>query len=113
MMGSGAEGEERSIRAAEMALHNPLLGDISVKSAKGMLVNITGGADMTLFEVDKAARRSRRGLNESANIIFGKRSTLHGGPNTGVHRRHRHRGGDLVNLTRRADGRTYPPCSQC
>ena len=73
MMGSGqAEGEERSIRAAEMELHNPLLGDISVKSAKGMLVNITGGADMTLFEVDKAAQKiTEEVTDESANIIFG------------------------------------------
>lgn len=55
-----------------MALHNPLLGDISVKTAKGMLVNITGGSDMTLFEVDKAAQKITEEVqDEAANIIFG------------------------------------------
>lgn len=58
MMGSGeAEGENRALRAAEMALANPLLGDISIKDAKGLLVNITGGSDLTLFEVDEAGDR--------------------------------------------------------
>lgn len=53
-------------------MHNPLLGDISIKSAKGMLVNITGGSDMTLFEVDQAAQRiTDEVADESANIIFG------------------------------------------
>ncbi len=55
-----------------MALHNPLLGDISVKTAKGMLVNISGGSDMTLFEVDRAAQKITEEVqDESANIIFG------------------------------------------
>nr|CCA15485.1 cell division protein ftsZ putative [Albugo laibachii Nc14] len=73
MMGSGeAEGENRALRAAEAALANPLLGDISVKDAKGMLVNITGGSDLTLFEVDEAAERVTREIEDShANIIFG------------------------------------------
>ena len=73
IMGTGqASGEDRAIRAAEDALRNPLLGEVSVKSAKGMLVNITGGPDMTLFEVDKAAQRVTEEVeDETANIIFG------------------------------------------
>lgn len=73
IMGTGqASGEDRAIRAAEDALKNPLLGEVSVKSAKGMLVNITGGPDMTLFEVDKAAQRVTEEVeDETANIIFG------------------------------------------
>ncbi|RHY53900.1 hypothetical protein DYB30_012728 [Aphanomyces astaci] len=73
MMGSGeAEGDNRALRAAEDALHNPLLGDVSVKAAKGMLVNITGGPDMTLFEVDAAAERVTQEVEDPlANIIFG------------------------------------------
>ncbi|CAK4085946.1 unnamed protein product [Aphanomyces euteiches] len=73
MMGSGeAEGENRALRAAEAALYNPLLGDVSVQAAKGMLVNITGGADMSLFEVDAAAERVTQEVEDPlANIIFG------------------------------------------
>ncbi|KAF0694868.1 Aste57867_14268 [Aphanomyces stellatus] len=73
MMGSGeADGENRALRAAEAALYNPLLGDVSVQAAKGMLVNITGGPDMTLFEVDAAAERVTQEVEDPlANIIFG------------------------------------------
>lgn len=73
MMGSGeAEGDNRALKAAEDALANPLLGDISVKDAKGMLVNITGGPDLTLFEVDAAAERVTEEVEDPlANIIFG------------------------------------------
>ncbi|KAJ0408479.1 hypothetical protein P43SY_006409 [Pythium insidiosum] len=73
MMGSGeAEGENRALEAAEAALANPLLGDISIKEAKGMLVNITGGSDLTLFEVDEAAARVTEEIEDPhANIIFG------------------------------------------
>jgi cell division protein FtsZ len=74
IMGTGqAEGEDRAVRAASDALKNPLLdGDMSVKSAKGMLVNITGGADLTLFEVDMAAQHITKEIeDENANIIFG------------------------------------------
>ena len=73
IMGTGqASGEDRALRAAEDALQNPLLGQVSIKSAKGMLVNITGGPDMTLFEVDKAAQRVTEEVeDEHANIIFG------------------------------------------
>jgi cell division protein FtsZ len=72
MMGTGeAEGESRSVRAAEAAISNPLLEDTSMAGARGLLINITGGDDMTLFEVDQAANRIREEVDEEANIIFG------------------------------------------
>lgn len=72
MMGSGeAEGENRAIVAAEAAISNPLLDNSSMKGARGVLINITGGADMTLFEVDAAANRIRDEVDPEANIIFG------------------------------------------
>lgn len=72
MMGNGeAEGERRAIEAAEAAIANPLLDDISMKGARGVLINITGGLDMTLFEVDEAANRIRDEVDGDANIIFG------------------------------------------
>lgn len=75
MMGTGeAEGEHRAIEAAERAIANPLLDDISMKGARGVLINITGGPDLTLFEVDEAANRIREEVDPEANIIVG--STL-------------------------------------
>ncbi|MGE4218412.1 MAG: cell division protein FtsZ [Alphaproteobacteria bacterium] len=72
MMGTGeAEGEERAIKAAESAISNPLLDDITMKGARGVLINITGGLDMTLFEVDEAANRIREEVAGEANILFG------------------------------------------
>ena len=72
MMGTGeANGERRSIQAAEAAISNPLLDDVSMKGARGVLINITGGYDMTLFEVDEAANRIRDEVDPDANIIFG------------------------------------------
>src|ERR1700734_956975 len=72
MMGTGeAEGDRRSIDAAEAAISNPLLEDVSMKGARGVLINITGGLDMTLFEVDEAANRVREEVDPNANIIFG------------------------------------------
>lgn len=72
MMGTGeVEGENRAIRAAEAAISNPLLEDTSMAGAKGLLINITGGDDLTLFEVDQAANRIREEVAEDANIIFG------------------------------------------
>jgi cell division protein FtsZ len=72
MMGTGeAEGEDRARKAAESAINNPLLEDISMAGARAVLINITGGYDMTLFEVDEAANRIRREVDEDANIIFG------------------------------------------
>jgi cell division protein FtsZ len=72
MMGTGeAAGERRAIEAAEAAIANPLLDDVSMKGARGVLINITGGYDMTLFEVDEAANRIRDEVDPEANIIFG------------------------------------------
>ncbi|HZT18172.1 MAG TPA: cell division protein FtsZ [Dongiaceae bacterium] len=72
MMGTGeAEGPNRAIAAAEAAISNPLLDDVSMKGARGVLINITGGLDMTLFEVDEAANRIRGEVDPEANIIFG------------------------------------------
>jgi len=72
MMGTGeADGENRAIRAAELAISNPLLEDNNMSGARGLLINITGGEDMTLFEVDQAANRIREEVDEEANIIFG------------------------------------------
>ncbi|MGE0223965.1 MAG: cell division protein FtsZ [Acetobacteraceae bacterium] len=72
MMGTGeAEGENRAIRAAEAAINNPLLEDTSMAGARGLLINITGGDDLTLFEVDQAANRIREEVDEEANVIFG------------------------------------------
>ncbi len=72
MMGTGeADGENRAIRAAEAAISNPLLEDTSMSGARGLLINITGGDDMTLFEVDQAANRIREEVDDEANIIFG------------------------------------------
>jgi len=72
MMGTGeAEAERRSILAAEAAISNPLLDEVSMKGARGVLINITGGMDMTLYEVDEAANRIRDEVDPDANIIFG------------------------------------------
>jgi len=72
IMGTGeAQGENRAIQAAEQALSNPLLDDSNMKGAKGVLINITGGMDITLFEIDEAANRIKEEVDEDANIIFG------------------------------------------
>jgi cell division protein FtsZ len=72
MMGTGeATGEERARKAAEMALANPLIDDLSLSGAKGVLLSIIGGPDMTLFEVDEAASRVRQEVDADANIIVG------------------------------------------
>ncbi|MCB9948925.1 MAG: cell division protein FtsZ [Rhodospirillaceae bacterium] len=72
MMGTGqAEGDRRAVMAAEAAISNPLLDDVSMKGARGVLINITGGLDMTLYEVDEAANRIRDEVDPEANIIFG------------------------------------------
>ena len=75
MMGTGeADGENRAVEAADKAVSNPLLDEISLRGAKGVLINITGGADLTLFELDEAANRIREEVDPDANIIVG--STL-------------------------------------
>lgn len=72
MMGTGeAEGDRRAVQAAEAAISNPLLEDTNMQGARGVLVNITGGNDMTLFEVDEACNRIRDEVDPDANIIFG------------------------------------------
>ncbi|MEI9888484.1 MAG: cell division protein FtsZ [Rhizomicrobium sp.] len=72
MMGTGeAEGEDRAAKAADMAISNPLLDDVSMKGARGVLINITGGPDLMLFEVEQAANRIRAEVDPDANIIFG------------------------------------------
>ncbi|MEM5476849.1 cell division protein FtsZ [Pacificibacter sp. AS14] len=72
MMGTGeAEGEDRAIQAAEKAIANPLLDEMSLMGAKGVLINITGGDDLTLFELDEAANRIREEVDPEANIIVG------------------------------------------
>ena len=72
MMGEGeGEGENRALKAAQAAIANPLLDDVSMKGAKGVLINITGGYDMTLFEVDEAANEVRREVDIDAHIILG------------------------------------------
>lgn len=72
MMGTGeATGDKRATMAAEAAISNPLLDDVSLKGARAALINITGGPDMTLFEVDEAANRIREEIDPDANIIFG------------------------------------------
>ena len=72
MMGTGeASGEGRAIAAAEAAIANPLIDDVSLKGAKGLIINITGGKDITLYEVDEAANRIKQEVDEEANIIYG------------------------------------------
>ena len=72
MMGTGeAEGEDRAMKAAEAAISNPLLDDVSMKGARALLINITGGPDLTLLEADQAANRIRAEVDPDANIIFG------------------------------------------
>ncbi|MBY0296380.1 MAG: cell division protein FtsZ, partial [Methylobacterium sp.] len=72
MMGTGeASGENRANRAAEAAIANPLLDDVSMKGARGLLISITGGNDLTLYELDEAATRIREEVDPDANIILG------------------------------------------
>ena len=72
MMGTGeAEGENRAITATELALNNPLIDDYSLRGAKGLLVNITGGEDIKLFEVDQAVNKIRAEVDPEAELIFG------------------------------------------
>ena len=72
MMGTGeASGEQRAVEAAESAISNPLLDDVSMRGATGLLISITGGSDLTLYEVDEAASRIREEVDKGANIILG------------------------------------------
>ena len=93
MMGTGeAEGEDRAIRAAEAAISNPLLEDTNMKGARGLLINITGGSDVTLFEVDQAANRIGEEVDKDANIMFGMSlDESMAGPTPRFRGGHRHR----------------------
>ena len=72
MMGTGeASGEKRALQAAEAAIANPLIDEVSMKGARGLLISISGGSDLTLFEVDEAATRIRAEADPDANIILG------------------------------------------
>ncbi len=72
MMGTGeATGDRRAVMAAEAAINNPLLDDVTMKGAKGLIINITGGRDVTLFEIDEACNRIKEEVDPEANIIFG------------------------------------------
>jgi cell division protein FtsZ len=72
MMGTGeASGEKRALRSAEAAISNPLIDDVSMRGARGVLISITGGKDLTLYEVDEAATRIREEVDPDANIIVG------------------------------------------
>src|SRR5260370_4253561 len=72
MMGTGERaGEGRALKAAEAAISNPLLDDVSMKGARAVLVNVTGGPDLMLFEVDEAVNRVRAEVDPDANILFG------------------------------------------
>ena len=72
MMGTGeASGEGRAVAAAEAAIANPLIDDVSLKGARGLIINITGGKDITLYEVDEAANRIKQEIDDEANIIYG------------------------------------------
>ena len=95
MMGTGeATGEKRALTAAEAAIANPLIDDSSMKGARGLLISITGGKDLTLFEVDEAATRIREEVDQDANIIVG--ATFDETPrrhHPRLRRCHRHRAG--------------------
>ena len=72
MMGTGeAEGEGRAMQAAEMAINNPLIDDYTLKGARGLLVNITGGKDLKLFEVDEVVNKIRSEVDAEAEVIIG------------------------------------------
>jgi cell division protein FtsZ len=72
MMGTGeASGDKRALRSAEAAISNPLMDDVSLRGARGLLISITGGKDLTLYEVDEAATRIREEVDADANIIVG------------------------------------------
>jgi cell division protein FtsZ len=72
MMGTGeASGDKRALRSAEEAISNPLMDDVSLRGARGVLISITGGKDLTLYEVDEAATRIREEVDADANIIVG------------------------------------------
>ena len=92
-MGTGEmEGEGRALRAAEAAISNPLLDDVSMKGARAVLVNVTGGPDLMLFEVDEAVNRIRAEVDPRRQHPLRQRAARrHGRPHARLGRRHRHR----------------------
>ena len=114
MMGTGeAEGENRAIRAAEAAISNPLLEDTSMTGARGLLINITGGDDLTLFEVDQAANRIREEVDDEAehHLRLGDRRDVAGPhPRLGGCHRHRHAGRTAGAAAAAEGGRRRGPC---
>ena len=110
MMGTGeATGDKRALTAAEAAIANPLIDDSSMKGARGLLISITGGKDLTLFEVDEAATRIREEVDQDANIIVGatfdENARRH---HPRLRRCHRHRAGaDRAQCRRRPGGRDH------
>jgi cell division protein FtsZ len=70
-MGESSDPVNRAIKAAELAIHNPLLDSSDLKNAKGIIINISGGNDLTLMEIQLAAERIRKEVDEETNIIFG------------------------------------------
>ena len=110
MMGTGeATGEKRALRAAEAAIANPLLDDVCMKGARGLLISITGGSDLTLYEVDEAATRIREEVDQDANVIFGAtRDDLARRHRARVGRRHRHRPGGRPRGSPRPSSRASP-----
>ena len=111
MMGTGeASGDKRALTAAEAAIANPLIDDCSMKGARGLLISITGGKDLTLFEVDEAATRIREEVDQDANIIVGatfdENARRH---HPRLRRRHRHRAGADRAQRRGRRRRSRPP----
>ena len=113
MMGTGeASGDKRALTAAEAAIANPLIDDSSMKGARGLLISITGGKDLTLFEVDEAATRIREEVDQDANIIVGATfDEIARRPDPRLGRRHRHRAGEH-HAQLRARRRDGDPCGR-
>jgi cell division protein FtsZ len=110
MMGTGeAEGEDRAQKAADMAISNPLLDDVSMKGARGVLINITGGPDLMLFEVEQAANRIRAEVDPDANIIFGQGSAAAAAPEAGSGSQRNQVGGTAAGCECRPSA-TRSPC---
>ena len=121
MMGTGeASGEKRALTAAEAAIANPLIDDASMKGARGLLISITGGKDLTLYEVDEAATRIREEVDQDANIIVGatfdeslegiiRVSVVATGIDHAGAQRQPAQPGSRAQGTRRQGARRYPP----
>ena len=112
MMGTGeAEGENRATASTEMALNNPLIDEYSLKGAKGLLINITGGKDLTLFEVDQTVQKIRSEVDPEAEIIFGaiKDESMNGKMRVSIVATaldgHKHKDNTVLNMVSRIQNR--------